>query len=149
MVYKVDFDELVRRAYESPASNLKTKNELWGNTFALPEWFFIRRGVFPDVRPYTVAEPEIADGKRMVLAFTDIERLYRFVEEEDFLTPNAEALILRQPTQWVLDYLEKLIPQGVYGICFNWETESEGFYCPLDRLRGVKSFLREIGWILP
>lgn len=148
MVYKVDFDDLVCRA-DVPGGNLDAQNNLWGNVFALPEWFFVRRGHYPKFYPYFAGDPDVAGGKAMVRAFTDTERLFRFAEEEDFLIRDADSFILKLPTQTILDYLEKLVPRGVYGIWFNSDTQSEGFYGPIVKLRGIKSFLREIGWILP
>jgi hypothetical protein len=147
MVYNLNFDDLTKKAF-GENSTVEAKNDLWGNAFALPEWFFIARGEFPDVRPYIASNPTVADGQQMIRCFTDTEKLYRFAGENDLLTENAESMILSMPTDSIIDYLESWMERGVYGIWFNSDTESNGFFSPLARLRPVKTYLREIGWSL-
>jgi hypothetical protein len=147
MFYNLDFDDLSKRSYE-PDSTIEAKNDLWGNVFALPEWFFIARGTFPDVQPYIASNPTIADGQYMIRCFTDTEKLYRFAQENNLLTENAESLILSMPSDSIVEYLEQWISRDVYGIWFNSDNESHGFFSPLAQLRVIKSHLKEIGWSL-
>jgi hypothetical protein len=147
MVFNLDFDELVKKAYDVNAP-IEAKNDLWGNAFALPEWFFIARGEFPNVQPYIASNPEIADGQYMIRSFTDTEKLHRFAKENNLLTENSESLILSMPTDSIIDYLETWISQDVYGIWFNSDNGSDGFFSPLAQLRAVKTHLNSIGWKL-
>ena len=147
MTNEIDFDALSRKATES-GSAMDDMNALYGAVFALPQWHFIARGQFPDVRPYIASNAQVADGQYMVRAFTDTDRLYRFSRENNLLTLDTSdketALILSLPTETIVDYLEGFIAQGVYGIWFNSDSKSDGFFAPLKQLRPIQQFLKNL-----
>ncbi|MFL6229540.1 MAG: hypothetical protein ACJ741_12250 [Pyrinomonadaceae bacterium] len=143
MTGEADFDALARKATESGA--IKDQSNLFGQAFALREWHFIARGKFPDVHPYIAKDAQTADGQYMIRAFTDTDRLLRFARENNLMEKDAtgeeNVSILSVPTDNIIDYLEQFISQGVYGIWFNSDTESDGFFVPLKQLRPIKAYL--------
>ena len=144
----VDFDALARRTAES-SGTMGDLNNLWGAAFALQEWHFIARGELPSVRPYIASNAEYADGKQMIRAFTDTERLARFAKENNLTGADGSAQILSLPTAKLIDYLEQFIQYGVHGIWFNSDTGSDGFFLPLAQLRPVKEYLAKMNWQPP
>jgi hypothetical protein len=146
-VSDINFDILALRA-NAADSTIEDKNQLFGLVFSLPEWNFIARGEFPNLHPYIAGNAEIAEGQDMVRAFTDTERLYRFAEENGLLTGNLESLTLSVPTENIVDYLEQFIQYGVYGIWFNSDSSSNGFFIPLRQLRPIKVHLTSNGWLV-
>jgi hypothetical protein len=141
----VNFDDLSQKTTESNGA-IDDLNNLYGHALALPEWYFIARGEFPDITPYIASNAKYADGKHMVRAFTDKERLQRFAKENNLTGDDGEVLTLDIPTGSIIDYLEQFISNGVYGIWFNSDTESKGFYAPLAQLRPIKTHLEKINW---
>ncbi len=143
MTDEVDFDALSRKANETGA--IEDLSNLFGQAFALKTWHFIARGQFPDVHPYIASNEQVADGQYMIRAFTDTDRLLRFAQEnnlmENHLADEESALILSIPTDDIIAYLEKFIPQGAYGIWFNSDTKSDGFFVPLKQLQPIKYYL--------
>jgi hypothetical protein len=143
MTDEADFDALARRATETGA--IKDLDNLFRHAFALRDWHFIARGQFPDVRPYIASNAQTADGQYMIRAFTDTDRLLRFALENSLMEKDAtgeeNALILSVPTDKIIGYLEQFTSQGVYGIWFNSDTKSEGFFIPLKQLRPIKEHL--------
>jgi hypothetical protein len=143
MTNEVDFDALARKANETDA--MKDLDDLFGHAFALREWHFISRGQLPDVHPYVASNAQVAGGQYMIRAFTDTERLLRFARENSLMEKDAtgeeNVLILSIPTDKIVDYLEQFTSQGVYGIWFNSDTKSDGFFLPLKQLRPVKEHL--------
>ena len=121
-------------------------NNLYGHAMALPEWYFIARGEFPDVKPYIAANAQYADGKHMIRAFTDKERLQRFAKENNLTGADGEVLTLDIPTANIINYLEQFIAYGVHGIWFNSDADSDGFFVPLQQLRPIKEHLARINW---
>jgi hypothetical protein len=145
MTKEVNFDDLSRKTIQSDGA-MEDLNNLYGHAFALPEWHFIARGEFPNFNPYIASNAEFAGGRQMVRAFTDTARLQRFAKENNLTQPNGGNLILSIPTGKIVDYLEQFISHGVYGIWFNSDTESEGFFVPLQQLRPIKEYLGRINW---
>jgi hypothetical protein len=145
MANEVNFDALSRKTIESNGA-MDDLNNLYGEVFALPEWYFIARGEFPDVQPYIASNAQYADGKHMIRAFTDKERLQRFARENHLTGADGEVLTLDIPTGKIIDYLEQFIAHGVHGIWFNSDTESDGFFVPLKQLRPIKQHLERINW---
>lgn len=147
MTNNIDFDALSRQATESDSA-MDDMNNLYGAVFALPQWHFIARGEFPDVRPYIALNAQVADGQYMIRAFTDTDKLYRFAQENNLMQPDATskeaALILSLPTETIVDYLEQFIPQGVHGIWFNSDSKSDGFFAPLKQLRPIQEFVKNL-----
>lgn len=143
---EADFDALALKVNGTNA--VKDLDNLYRPVFALKEWHFIARGQFPNVRPYIASNPDIANGQPMIRAFTDTDRLYRFARENKLLTnelsgKQEDALVLSIPTDKIIDYLEQFTSKGVYGIWFNSDTESEGFFVPLKQLRPIKQHLEK------
>lgn len=140
----VDFDALSRQVRDSGGA-LEDLNALYGGAFRLPQWHFIARGAFPDVRPYVASNAAVADGRPMVRAFTDTERLYRFARENGLLDEAGSALLLSLPTEGIVDYLEGFIADGGYGLWFNSDAGSDGFFVPLRQLRPIREHLARAG----
>lgn len=138
-----DFDALSRAVTRSDA--LEDLEKLYGEAFRLREWYFVARGKFPEVRPYIASNKGAAGGRYMVRAFTDTDRLFRFAREngltEGVNAGDESALILSIPTDKVVDYLEQFIRQGAYGVWFNSDSKSDGFYVPLKQLRPIREHL--------
>lgn len=145
MANNVDFDALSRKAIESGGA-MADLNNLYGHAMALPEWYFVARGEFPDVKPYIASNAQYADGKHMVRAFTDKERLQRFAKENNLMGADGEVLTLDIPTANIIEYLEQFIAYGVHGIWFNSDNDSDGFFVPLQQLRPIKAHLERINW---
>lgn len=140
----VDFDALSRRTAE-PDATIEDSTDLYAATFRLPEWLFIARGEAPNFTPYIASNEAVAEGKHMIRAFTDGVRLRRFAAESGLLQENGDALILSIKTRDVIDYLEQLETDGVYGVWFNCDNESYGYFTPLKQLRPIKSHLDKLG----
>lgn len=140
---RADFDALSRAVTKSDA--LEDLEELYGEAFKLREWYFVARGKFPDVRPYIASNKGASGGRYMVRAFTDTDRLFRFAREngltEGVNAGDESALILSIPTDKVIEYLEQFIAQGAYGVWFNSDSKSDGFYVPLKQLRPIREHL--------
>ncbi|HEX8368646.1 MAG TPA: hypothetical protein VF604_08900 [Pyrinomonadaceae bacterium] len=148
MANNVDFDALSRKTTESNGA-INDLSNLYGHAFALPEWYFIARGEFPDVNPYIASNANYAGGKYMIRAFTDKERLQRFAKENNLTGADGEVLTLDIPTGKIIDYLEQFIAGGVHGIWFNSDNASDGFFVPLQQLRPIKEHLESINWKNP
>ncbi len=138
-----DFDALSRAVTKSDA--LEDLEKLYGEAFKLREWYFVARGKFPEMRPYIASNKGVAGGRHMVRAFTDTDRLFRFARENGLTeggnAGDESALILSIPTDKIVDYLEQFIQQGAYGVWFNSDSKSDGFYVPLKQLRPIKEHL--------
>jgi len=140
----VNFDALSVKATGTNA--MEDLNDLFGAAFALPEWHFIPRGELPNVAPYVASNAQYADNQPMIRAFTDTKRLIRFAKENNLTKPDGSCDSLTIPTANIIEYLEGFIPQGAYGIWFNSDTTSDGFFIPLKQLRPIKEHLAKIHW---
>lgn len=147
MADEINFDTLSQKSRESNGA-LEDLDNLYGHTFALPQWHFIARGQFPNVRPYIASNAQVAGGQYMVRAFTDTDRLLRFAKENNLMETDAvgkeNVSILSLPSDTIVDYLEQFIAQGVHGIWFNSDTGSEGFFAPLHQLRAIQEHLKTL-----
>lgn len=143
MANEIDFDALARKANESGGA-IEDLNRLFGAAFALEKWHFISRGELPQVNPYIASNAAIAGGQQMVRAFTDTGRLQRFARENNLIDAAGNILTLDIPTSGIVEYLEQFIPYGVGGIWFNSDSESDGFFLPLQQLRAVKTHLEKL-----
>ena len=142
---EINFDILAEKT-NVDGSTIEDKNQLFGAAFSLPNWHFIARGEFPNVYPYIAGNADVAGGENMIRAFTDTVRLSRFAEENNLLADNFESLILSIPTADIVEYLEQFSQYGVYGIWFNSDSLSSGFFVPLQQLRPIKTHLQNNGW---
>lgn len=143
MINKTDFDALSRKTNESGGAAADLNN-LFGAVFALPEWLFIARGVQPHVNPYIAANAAYAEGKQMVRAFTDGERLMRFARENNLTESDGSCPMLTIPTAGAIEYLEQFQQYDVHGVWFNSDTQSDGFFIPLQQLRPIKEHLAKL-----
>lgn len=139
---QINFDALAQKANET--SSMEDLNALFGAVFDLPEWNFISRGELPKVFPYVTSNAEIADNQPMVRAFTDSDRLMRFARENNLTEADGSCKILTMPTANIAEYLEKLIPLGAFGVWFNSDSQSEGFFIPIKQLRPIKEHLAKL-----
>lgn len=142
MTSDVNFDELSVKTTQTNA--IEDFDALFGAAFALSEWHFISRGELPDVYPYVASNAQYADNQPMIRAFTDTNRLLRFARENNLTGSDGSANILTIPTANIVDYLEGFIAHGAYGIWFNSDTESDGFFIPLKQLRPIKEHLAKL-----
>lgn len=138
----VNFDALSTKATQTNA--MEDLNALFGAAFALPEWQFIARGEMPNVYPYVASNAGVADNQPMIRAFTDGKRLIRFARENNLTRADGSCDSLTIPTGNIIEYLEGFIPQGAYGVWFNSDTESDGFFIPLKQLRPIKEHLAKL-----
>jgi hypothetical protein len=143
MANDADFDALTLKATESNFA-IENSNALFGAAFALSHWYFISRGELPDVYPYVASNAQYADNQPMIRAFTDTIRLQRFARENNLTDADGNALMLSIPTANIVEYLEGFIDQGAFGIWFNSDSQSEGFFVPLKQLRPIKEHLAKI-----
>jgi hypothetical protein len=138
-----DFDDLSRK---TNATNVAPEhfNRLFAATFALPNWLFIARGEAPNFNPYVASAAGTAEGRQMIRAFTDGKRLHRFATENGLLDASGQALTLTIPTAGVIEYLEQFEQYGVYGVWFNSDSGSDGYFTPLKQLRVIKHHLEKL-----
>lgn len=134
------FDTLSQRAY-SQGAGVHELNELWGHTFLLTEWFFIARGSAEHPMPYIASRPDVCEGKNMIRAFTDMEKLKAFAKENNLMEADHNIRMLSIPTEKIINWLQGFIRHGVHGIWFNSDTHSYGYYSPLAQLQAIKDYL--------
>lgn len=156
MTSDVNFDDLAQKF--SAARGEETYCDLFGAAFALPVWHFIAVGEMPNLSAYCAIFPDFFGGQPMVLAFTDTERLYKYVAEKNLRVGSAdkpvvlsspeatvkfssENLILSVPMTNVIQFLAPLIEKGVKGIAFNMNKDSQGFHADLSRLGETKELV--------
>jgi hypothetical protein len=143
MTNQTNFDALSRKANESGGAT-EDFNKIFGAAFALFKWHFIARGELPNVNPYIAANADYANGQQMIRAFTDAVRLQRFAKENNLTQADGSTQMLEVPTSGIVDYLEQFIQHGVFGIWFNSDSQSDGFFIPLKQLRPIKEHLAKI-----
>ena len=143
MMNEVDFDALARKANQSGGAS-EELNKLFGAVFALEKWIFIARGELPNVNPYIASKADYQNGQNMIRAFTDSTRLARFAKENNLMSADGSMQMLQIPTDKIVDYLEQFTENGVGGVWFNSDTESDGFSSPLQQLRPIKEHLAKL-----
>jgi hypothetical protein len=136
----IDFDKLSELAFATGAG-IPHLNELWGHTFSLPNWYFIARGPAHQPNPYIASRADVCHGQDMIRAFTDDKRLMSFGQENNLLEVDQSVRILAIPTSNIVSWLEGYMQYGIYGIWFNSDTASKGYYAPLSQLRPIKEHL--------
>ncbi|HMR56168.1 MAG TPA: hypothetical protein PKK67_09000 [Cyclobacteriaceae bacterium] len=137
---KADFDNLCKRAF-SQGAGIPELNELWGNVFLLQNWLFIARGPVNQPQPYIASRADVCNGQDMIRAFTDDQKLTAFAHENKLVEADGSVRSLAIPVQSVVSWLEGFGQYGIYGVWFNSDTKSQGFYSPLVQLRPVKDHL--------
>ena len=143
MEKELDFDGLARKANESGGA-MEDLNRLFSAAYTLDQWIFIARGELPNINPYVASRADYQNGKQMIRAFTDSNRLLRFARENNLTNADGGAEMLCIPTKGVVEYLEQFIQHGVYGVWFNSDSESDGFSIPLKQLRPIKEYLEKL-----
>ncbi|MFI5204282.1 MAG: hypothetical protein ACHQF2_07275 [Flavobacteriales bacterium] len=134
------FDLLAKKAYAENAG-VPELNELWGNTFLLDNWFFIARGPIGHPHPYIASRPDTCEGKHMIRAFTDTEKLSAFAKENNLLEEDNGIRILTVPTIKIINWITPFAQHEVFGIWFNSDNNSNGFYAPILQLQSIKEYL--------
>lgn len=154
MENNVDFDELAQKFFAAPGE--EPYCNLFGAVFELEQWHFISVSEPPNLSPYCAIFPGFLEDQPTVLAFTDTEKLKKYVKSKNLkfgsadqpfvitspqatVTFSSEDLILSVPTTSVVDYLERLMTEkGVKWIVFNLDKDSKEFHVELARLREAK-----------
>ena len=139
---KLNFDALSLKAAQSNAK--EDWNALFGAAFALPEWQFISRGELPNIRPFVASNAAIASNQPMIRVFTDAKRLIRFAKENNLTDADGSCKSITIPTADIVSYLEGFMLEGAYGVWFNSDTQSDGFFIPIKQLQPIKDHLAKI-----
>jgi len=157
MENNVDFDELAQKFFAAPGE--EPYCNLFGAVFELEQWHFISVSEPPNLSPYCAIFPGFLEDQPTVLAFTDTEKLKKYVKSKNLkfgsadqpfvitspqatVTFSSEDLILSVPTTSVVDYLERLMTEkGVKWIVFNLDKDSKEFHVELARLREAKELV--------
>jgi hypothetical protein len=142
MMEKNLFDDLSEKAYRAGAG-IPELNELWGHTFALTEWYFIARGPVEHPHPYIASRPDTCEGKNMIRAFTDVDKLTAFAKENNLAEADNSVRMLSVPTVNIVTWLQTFLKHNVYGIWFNSNNESSGYYAPIEQLKEIKTYLHK------
>jgi hypothetical protein len=141
-----NFDTLSAAANAEDAG-MDAKGALYSAAFRLKTWHFVARGEFPQIRPYIAANPTVVDGAPMLKAFTDTDRLHAFAKECGLTNAAGESLILSLPVEGILPMLALCAEQGVWGLHFNADSGSRGFYAPLKQMPIIREHLQSTGQI--
>ncbi len=141
-----DFDALSTAANVEDAG-IGAKGALYSAAFKLTAWHFIARGEFPNIRPYVAANPTVVDGAAMLKAFTDTDRLHAFAKECGLTNAAGDSLILSLPVEGILPMLALCAERGVWGLHFNADSGSQGFYAPLKQMPIIREHLASTGLI--
>ena len=103
-------------------------NELWAMAFALPRWYFVGTGKFPNVQPLAV----IVDKKPFVMAFTAKGRADEYARKHGVLAIGDKPSILSFKVESAVRRIVPLQRVGVFGILFD---DFRGGWCiQLERL---------------
>ena len=157
MTTNPNFDELATKAFQPTATSADYET-LFAAVFSLPEWHFIAHGEFPNIAPYCALFPDFFGDQPAVLVFTDSARARKYMAERDtkFGSPgntivlnsgdvqlqfSSDNLVFSFPAGNILDYVEKLIPNGIVKIFFNPNTDSHGFHHDLKMMRPIYEHL--------
>lgn len=152
MTTNVNFDELAAKAFE-PNATSEDYERLFSAVFSLSEWHFIADGALSNVEPYCALFPDMFGDAPTLAVFTDAERAKKYIAEKDLKFGSdsndgqakfsSENSIFSVPTGNILDYIEKLISEGVVKIFFNPNTASYGFHHDLQMMRPIYEHLEE------
>ena len=122
-------------AVRASGGALDAQSALWGAVFSLEKWWFVARGVLPEVGPLVGT----VDGVPSLLAFTSIARAGEFARAHGFVQDD-EGQVLAVPTVGILDMCDQFAAQGVQRIVVDQGTL--GFFAPLAQLRPIHDFIR-------
>ena len=114
-------------------------NELWAAAFALPRWYFVGTGKFPNVQPLAV----IVDKKPFAMAFTAKGRADEYARKHGVLAIGDKPSILSFKVESAVRRIVALQRVGVFGILFD---DTRGGWCiPLQRLPDMLMHFRPGG----
>ena len=103
-------------------------NELWAMAFALPRWYFVGTGKFPNVQPLAV----IVDKKPFAMAFTAKGRADAYARKHGVRAIGDKPSILSFKVESAVRRIVPLQRVGVFGVLFD---DVRGGWCiPLQRL---------------
>jgi hypothetical protein len=123
-------------AVRASGGALDAQTALWGAMFALEKWWFVARGVLPEVGPLVGT----VDGVPSLLAFTSGARAGEFARANGFVE-HDQSQVLAVPTVGILDMCDQFAAQGVQRIVVDQGTL--GFFAPLAQLRPIHSFIHQ------
>lgn len=136
----LEFDFLAKAAY-TPEGTFDDKDRLWTKALGLKEVYAIARGQFPDIYPYIASNAGIASGQPLVKVFTDTDRLLAFAEANQLLDADGAASVLTLPVSGLIRAAHDYARSGIYGIHFNPDTDSYGFFTPFEQLPYIREHL--------
>lgn len=139
----LEFDFLAKAAY-TPEGTFDDKDRLWTKALALREVYAIARGQFPDIYPYIASNAGIASGQPLIKVFTDTERLLDFAEAHGLLDDDGAASVLTLPVAGLIKAAHDYARSGIYGIHFNGDKESYGFFTPFEQLPYIREHLDRV-----
>ena len=129
-----DTIDALSAAARAAGSDVDAQTALWQAMFELERWYFVARGILPDVAPLI----GVVDDVPSLLAFTTGARARDFALANGF--PEEEASqVLGVPTSGVLDLCDQFTGQGVQRIVVDQGVL--GFFAPLDQLRPIHGFI--------
>ncbi len=136
----LEFDFLAKAAY-SPEGTFEDKDHLWARALGLGVVYAIARGELPDVSPYIASNAGVASGQPLLKVFTDTERLHDFAEANGLLDPDGGVSALALPLAGLLRAAHDYARSGIYGIHFNADEASYGFFTPFEQLPYIQEHL--------
>ncbi len=117
-------DELAQEGRTDPS----VLDQLWAMAFALPRWYFVGTGEFPNVQPLAV----VVDKRPFAMAFTAKGRADEYARKHGVLAIGDKPSILSFKVESAVRRLVRLQRVGVFGILFD---DARGGWCiPLQRL---------------
>jgi hypothetical protein len=117
-------DELAMEGRTDPSA----LDQLWAMAFALPRWYFVGTGQFPNVQPLAV----VIDKKPYAMAFTAKGRADEYARKHGVLAIGDKPSILSFKVESAVRRIVPLQRVGVFGILFD---DARGGWCiPLQRL---------------
>jgi len=128
-------DVLAKRAIDDGFKDMALQNDLWVALYRLDKWHLM---TFPDSKSVPPGlNIETHDGKKWVMAFTDIDRLQEYAKSRKQLNSDGTMLGMSVPPATSFPFFESLV--GIEGVRFN--QGDNGWFAPTANLRGIHSYL--------